>query len=194
VRSWVVQSCVVATLAFWVKPVSAQRAQGIALSSGDSAAVLRSAFRFVTQGHNARQRVLWFWTPSSADSNALSFSPDVRAILTASGLTVSENRPVGDDTVVFRVRSWKVDSAGVLLEIRSEWTQVRRANPPCRTGSANVERLRLRRADGEWVTSHEGPVVHGDNACAPLDRTKARPSAEADGSQGRGSLRTAPGR
>lgn len=190
-RSWVVQSCVVATLAFSVAPVSAQRAPGIALSSGDSAAVLRTAFRFVTEGHNRRRRVLWFWTPSRADSNALAFSPDVRAILTASGLTVSENRPVGDDTVVFRVHSWKVDSANVLLEIRSEMTEVLRSNPPCRTGSGSIQRVRLTRSSGEWVAAYAGPTIVGDNVCTPLDRTKARPSVEADGSKGRESLQTA---
>jgi hypothetical protein len=140
------------------------------LSRTDSADILRTAFRFVAQGHNARRRVLWFWTPTAADSTAVSTSPDIRAILIASGLTASENRPVGDDTVVFHVRSWKVDPESVLLELRSAWTEVRKGNRPCRAGSGNVERVRLRRTNGEWIASHDGPVIHGDNVCAPFER------------------------
>jgi hypothetical protein len=168
VRSWVVSSCALATLASAVTPVAAQSPQALALSRGDSAEILRSAFRFATQGHNSRRRVLWFWTPSRPDSGALSFSPDVRAILLASGLTASENRPVGDDTVVFRVVSWQPIPAGAKLTLQSQWTEVRQARAPCRAGSANHAVVRVQRQNGDWVAAFDEPVVHGDEVCRPV--------------------------
>jgi hypothetical protein len=143
------------------------------VTSSDSVAIVRVAWQTVTAGHASR-RALRLWSPLATDTVGL--VPLSRAItnaLTREGIPVVARRLAGDDTVVFHIARWQSDpdSARVVLEIRSAWTTVLGAGArACRTGSANIEQLRVTRRDAEWRSDPRGPVMHGDNACVPLQR------------------------
>ena len=155
----------IALLASVALEASAQLPRG----ASDSAAVVRAAWELVVSGH-VRRRVVRLWSPSSTDTSlAAALSPSVRDALLQGGVPVSEHRPVGDDTVVVHLRSWRVVGGATLLEVESAWTTVLRTGPRrCRTGSGNRELLRVTREARAWVALREGPSVHGDRACTPI--------------------------
>jgi hypothetical protein len=93
----------------------------------------------------------------------------VMAELVQLQVPASERRPIGDDTVVFRLTRWQTDSAGVLVGFRSAWTTVLGTGARrCRTGSGNSEQFWVRLQNGEWRAERVGPVIHGDEVCRPL--------------------------
>ena len=143
------------------------------ITSSDSVAIVRAAWRTVTAGHASRQ-VLRLWSPLAPDTVGLvPLSHTITDALIREGISVVARRLAGDDTVVFHIARWQSDpdSARVILEIRSAWTTVLGAGArACRTGSGNIEQLRVARRDGEWRSERRGPVMHGDKVCVPLQR------------------------
>jgi hypothetical protein len=143
------------------------------LTSSDTVAIVRAAWRIVTAGHASR-RVLRLWSPLAPDTvGVVPLSRTVTDALTREGISVVARRLAGDDTVVLHIARWQLDpdSARVILEIRSAWTTVLGAGArACRTGSGNIEQLRVTRRNGEWRSEPRGPVMHGDKACVPLQR------------------------
>jgi hypothetical protein len=147
------------------------------VTSHDSVAIVRAAWRTVTAGHASR-RAVRLCSPLARDT--VGIVPLSRTIingLVRGGISVVPRRQAGDDTVVFQITRWQSDpgSRRVILEIRSSWTTVLGAGArACRTGSGNVEQLRVSYRDGEWTSEQWGPVMHGDNVCVPLHRGASR--------------------
>ena len=143
------------------------------VTSHDSVAIVRAAWRTVTAGHASR-RAVRLWSPLARDT--VGIVPLSRTIidgLVRGGISVVPRRQAGDDTVVFQITRWQSDpdSGRVILEIRSSWTTVLGTGArACRTGSGNVEQLPVSYRDGQWRSEQRGPVMHGDNVCVPLDR------------------------
>jgi hypothetical protein len=150
-------------------PASTPTPREAAVAISDGAAILHAAWKVATAGGHSG-RALWFWAPASQDtSRALPISTALRAALVQLQVPASERRPIGDDTVVFRVTRWQPDSAGVLVGLYSAWTTVLGTGARrCRTGSGNSEQFRVRLENGEWRAERVGPVAHGDNICVPL--------------------------
>lgn len=143
------------------------------ITSSDSAAIVRAAWRTVSAGHASR-RVVRLWSPLAPGTVGLvQLSPTITDALARDRISIVSRRQAGDDTVVFHIARWQSDpgSGDVILEIRSAWTTVLGAGArACRTGSGNVEQLRVTRRNGEWRSEQGGPVMHGDNVCVPLQR------------------------
>jgi hypothetical protein len=143
------------------------------ITSSDSVAIVRAAWQTVTAGHASR-RVVRLW--SQLAPGIVGLVPLSRTIIDAlvrEGIPVVSRRQAGDDTVVFHIARWQSDpdSRRVVLEIRSAWTTVLGAGTrACRTGSGNIEQLRVTRGDRKWRSEQRGPVMHGDNVCVPLQR------------------------
>ncbi|HEY2375248.1 MAG TPA: hypothetical protein VGH98_04680 [Gemmatimonadaceae bacterium] len=126
----------------------------------DSAAIIRTVWGAATL---PVKRVTWLWTPVS------SFSPELRAALVRAGVPASERRPAGDDTVVFQFTRWRPDSAGVIVQLVSDWTEVIGSGARrCRVGSGNTEQFLVRQGEGALLVERIGPIIHGDKICAPL--------------------------
>jgi hypothetical protein len=147
------------------------------VTSHDSVAILRAAWRTVTAGHTSR-RAVRLWSPLARDTvRIVLLSRAIIDGLVRGGISVVPRRQAGDDTVVFQITRWQSDpdSRRVILEIRSSWTTVLGTGArACRTGSGNVEQIRVSYRDGEWTSEQRGPVMHGDNVCVPLDRGATR--------------------
>jgi hypothetical protein len=143
------------------------------VTSQDSVAIVRAAWRTVTAGH-ASHRAVRLLSPRARDTvGIVPLSPAVIDGLVRGGISIVSRRQAGDDTVVFQITRWQSDpdSRQVVLEIRSSWTTVLGTGArACRTGSGNVEHLRVSYGDGEWRSEQRGPVMHGDNVCVPLHR------------------------
>lgn len=138
------------------------------LNAADSVAVVRAFWRLATSQVPTRG-VVWFWTPERADSESVAFSPTIRATLVRHEIPASERRPVGDDTVVFRLVEWHVDKGSVRLRMSSdESTILGTGAHRCRTRSGNSGSVQVRRARGEWVANWEGPGIHGTQVCRPI--------------------------
>lgn len=145
--------------------------QTAGMSRGDSAAIIRHAWKTVASGYTRfKPGELALWTPSKPDSaHTVPLSPALGAQLVQQGVPASARRPAGDDTVVFVVTKWQPDSAGVVLEFRSRWTTVLGSGSRrCRTSSGNVERVRVRRRGDAWTAEALMPVMHGDTVCKPI--------------------------
>ena len=144
----------------------------------DSAAILHAAWRAVTASYTA-PRPLWLWAPSTRDTgDVLLLSPGLRAALVQRQIPAFARRPAGEDTIVFRLTQWQLDSAGVLLQFRSAWTTVLGSGERrCRTGSGNVEHFRVRWDKGEWKAARSGTVLHGDGLCRPVSSAGVPPAA-----------------
>ena len=147
------------------------------ITSQDSVAIVRAAWRTVTAGHASR-RAVRLWSPPARDTVGIfPLSPTIIDGLVRGGISVVQRRQAGDDTVVFQITRWQSDpdSRRVILEIRSSWTTVLGTGArACRTGSGNVEQLRVSYRNGEWTSEQRGPVMHGDNVCVPLHRGASR--------------------
>jgi hypothetical protein len=143
------------------------------ITSGDSLAIVRTAWRTVTAGHASR-RALQLWSLPTPDTvGIVPLSHTVTDVLVREGISVVRRRQAGDDTVVFHIARWQSDpdSGRVILEIRSAWTTVLGAGArACRAGSGNIEQLRVTRLGSGWRSERRGPVMHGDAACVPLQR------------------------
>ena len=154
----------------------AQSAPGRASSrvtSHDSVAIVRAAWRTVTAGHASR-RAVRLWSPLAQDTvRIVPLSRTIIDGLVREGISVVPRRQAGDDTVVFQITRWRSDpdSRRVILEIHSSWTTILGTGAQaCRTGSANVEQLPVSYRDGQWRSEPRRPVMHGDNVCIPLHR------------------------
>ena len=143
------------------------------VTSLDSIAIVRAAWRTVTAGHASR-RAVRLWSPLVRDTVPIvPLSRTIIDSLIRGGISVVPRQQAGDDTVVFQITRWQADprSRRVILEIRSSWTTVLDTGVrACRTGSGNVEQLRVSYRDGQWRSEQRGPVMHGDNVCVPLHR------------------------
>lgn len=150
-------------------------------SAADSIAIVRAVWEVVVSGHAGR-RAAALWSPSSTDTfSVVALSPVVRNALMQSGVPVSAHRPVGDDTVVVRVRSWRTEGGATLLEVESAWTTVLGSGARrCRAGSGNWELLRVTREARAWVAIREGPTMHGDRECAPIEVAGGRGKGRAE--------------
>ena len=141
------------------------------VTSHDSVAIVRAAWRTVTASH-ASHRAVRLWSPLARGT--VGIVPLSRSIidgLVRGGISVVPRRQAGDDTVVFQITRWQSDphSRRVILEINSSWTTVLGTGArACRTGSGNVEHLRVSYRNGEWTSERWGPMMHGDNVCVPL--------------------------
>lgn len=61
----------------------------------------------------------------------------------------------------------------MLLEFHSKWTtMLGRGESQCRTGSGNVDEVRVRRDAGRWIAGRVSPVFHGDEVCIPVKDTR----------------------
>ena len=147
------------------------------VTSHDSVAIVRAAWLTVTAGHASR-RAVRLWSPLARDTvRIVLLSRTIIDGLVRGGISVVPRRQAGDDTVVFQITRWQSDpdSRRVMLEIRSSWTTILGAGAQaCRTGSGNVEHLRVSYRDGEWRSEQRAPVMHGDNVCVPLHRGASR--------------------
>jgi hypothetical protein len=147
------------------------------VTSQDSVAIVRAVWRTVTAGH-ASHRAVRLLSPLARDTvGIVPLSPTIIDRLVRGGISIVPRRQAGDDTVVFRITRWESDpdSRRVILEIRSSWTTVLGTGArACRTGSGNVEQLRVSYRAGEWTSEQRGPVMHGDNVCVPLHRGASR--------------------
>jgi hypothetical protein len=147
------------------------------VTSHDSVAIVRAAWRTVTAGPASR-RAVRLWSPLARDTvRIVPLSRTIIDGLVRGGISVVPRRQAGDDTVVFQITRWQSDpdSRRVILEIRSSWTTVLGTGArACRTGSSNVEHLRVSYRDGQWRSEQLGPVMHGDNVCVPLHRGASR--------------------
>ncbi len=138
------------------------------LSTQDSVEVVRAFWRLATSSAQARD-VAWLWTPSQADSESVAISPAIRLSVTTQGVPASARRPVGDDTVVFRISEWRDDSGGVRLVMASFRSTVLGSGARrCRTISGNSGSVRVRRIRGRWEANWDGPGVHGAQVCRPV--------------------------
>jgi len=147
------------------------------ITSHDSVAIVRAAWRTVTASHASR-RAVRLWSPLARDTvRIVLLSRTIIDGLVRGGISVVPRRQAGDDTVVFQITRWQSDpdSRRVILEINSSWTTVLGTGArACRTGSGNVEHLRVSYRNGEWISEQRRPVLHGDNVCVPLDRGATR--------------------
>lgn len=145
--------------------------QTAGMSSRDSAAIIRQAWKTVSIGYTRfSPGELVLWAPANPDSaHTVPLSPALGAALAQEGVPVSAHRPAGDDTVAFVITQWQPDSAGAVLEFRSRWTTVLGSGSrTCRTSSGNVERVRVRRQGDAWTAEALMPVMHGDTVCEPI--------------------------
>ncbi len=134
----------------------------------DSVEVVRAFWRLAASLAPIRD-VAWLWTPIEADSESVAFSPAIQASLAAQGVPASARRPVGDDTVVFRLVEWHDERGTVRLHMDSFASTVLGTGARrCRTGSGNSGRVRVRRTRGQWEASWEGPGVRGAQVCRPI--------------------------
>ncbi|HKW46852.1 MAG TPA: hypothetical protein VJN70_05385 [Gemmatimonadaceae bacterium] len=132
----------------------------------DTAAILREVWAAATMS-TPRPAVLWI--PRTDTAPVVSISAEVRNELMRRGVPVFENHPAGDDTVVYHITRWKVDSAGVIVRLASEWTEViGQGARRCRAKSGNIEQFRIRQENGMWVGQRLSPIMHGDGACAKV--------------------------
>jgi len=141
------------------------------VTSHDTVAIVRAAWRTVTAGHASR-RAVRLWSPLARDKvRTVPLSLTVIDSLVRGGISVVPRQRAGDDTVVFQITRWQSDpnSRRVILEIRSSWTTVLGTGArACRSASGNVEQLPVSYRDGQWRSGQRGPVMHGDNVCVPL--------------------------
>jgi hypothetical protein len=148
----------------------AVRASSSPVTSYDSIAIVRAAWRTVTAGHPS-DRALRLWSPPARGMvRMVRLSRTVIDSLVRGGISVVPRRQAGDDTVVFQITRWQSDSdtRRVVLEIRSSWTTVLGTGArACRTGSGNVERIPVSYRNGQWRSEPRGPVMHGDKVCIP---------------------------
>lgn len=92
---------------------SARRAPmraGMAYSRADTVDVLEAVWRVPVHAYTGAG-VRWLYLPD-ADSAALTVSDTVRETLARRGVPASGRRPMGHDTVVYRVQRWTRDSTG----------------------------------------------------------------------------------
>ena len=137
----------------------------ITASQHDSATVIRWAWLHATEEHG--RRVVWLWAPSSSDTlPVVHLSSAVINLLLAQQVPVSARLPLGHDTVVYRIASWRRDSLGQVVELHSAWTQLHGSSERrwC-SRSGNVEQIRVRKVDAIWQAERVGPVSHGDGFC-----------------------------
>lgn len=142
------------------------------VTSHDSVAIVRAAWGTVTAGHASR-RAVRLWSPLARDTRIVPLSRTIIDRLVRGGISVVPRQRAGDDTVVFQITRWKSDpdSRRAVLEIHSSWTTVLGTGArACRAGSGNIEQLAVSYRDGQWRSEPRGPVMHGDNACVPLQR------------------------
>jgi hypothetical protein len=143
------------------------------ITSGDSVAIVRAAWRTVTAGHSSH-RALELWSVSAPDTvGIVPLSHTITDALVREGISVVSRHQAGDDTIVFHIARWQSDpdSGRVVLEIRSAWTTVLGDGArACRAGSGNIEQLRVTRRGSDWSSKPWGPVMHGDAACVPIQR------------------------
>lgn len=144
------------------------------LTAADSAAVVQAAWHHSADAHVPR-RAVWLWTPPPGDTlRGVPLSPAVRRALAKAGVPVSDRRPAGDDTVVFRLVEWRSNAGGIRLEVWSEWTTVLGTGARrCRTGSGNRSGVQVQRVAGAWVAMWDGPQLHGDRVCNPIRESGA---------------------
>lgn len=137
----------------------------------DTAAIVRTVWESATAQwkQSPARAVLWFWAPIERDStHTIVLSPAVRQALMRDGVPVSARRPVGDDTVVFSLTSWRDTAVGVKVQLTSGLTTVLRgAHQPCRVGSGTSTNYLVRRHGSGWRVEG-GPVLVGDTVCEPL--------------------------
>ena len=163
----------------WARPPRTVVAQSPG-TRADSAAIIRAVWDAALAGGTPpSMRARWFWAPPTRDSTrVVPVSAELRQALTQLGLPAFVRRPAGDDTLVLHLTRWRVDSAGVDVELASQWTVVLGTGPRrCRAGSGNAERFRVRREGGAWLAQRVGPIIHGDRACTPLQSPRYRPPA-----------------
>jgi S-formylglutathione hydrolase FrmB len=143
----------------------------IAAPRVDTVAVVRAVWNAVTVNWKrpADDPVLWFWAPAEPNSTgAIPLSATVRAALMRGGVPASTHQPAGDDTLVFRLASWRDTSVGVNVELASRLTTVLRGgHRACRARSGSFERFLVRHRGSVW-TAEPGRAMVGDNACGPI--------------------------
>ena len=136
------------------------------IALADSLAILGAVWRSTTLS-TPRAAVLLSHVADS--ESVISFSAELREVLRRDGIQVSDHIPATDDTVAFRVIAWRADSVGIIVRLRSTWTEViGRGARRCRAASVNLETFRVRCSLGTWVAERIEPILHGDNACAPI--------------------------
>ncbi len=143
-------------------------AQSLTGARKDTVDILDAVWRVATPNHQ-KSRVPWLYVPAK-DTGVVTVSDAVRSALEQQGVAASARRPTGDDTVVFRVTRWKVDTGGtMLLRLNSHWTAVLGSGVRrCRTGSGNSENYRVARSGAGWSAVRLNPVFHGDNVCVSI--------------------------
>lgn len=149
------------------RPALAQRA----LTQSDSAAIVRAVWKALTEEVRSGYRVpaLWLWTPTADTAPFVRFSPALRVALVMDGVIASTRRPIGDDTLVVRIARWRVDSAGVTMEIQSRQTTVLgRGAHRCRASSGAVEHFRAQPRGSDWAARRFGSALAGDGACVDI--------------------------
>ena len=157
--------CIVAVLL--ALPVCRLAGQG-SLSARDSVEVVRAFWRLASSQASVHD-VIWLWTPVQADSESVAFSSAIQKSLATHGVPASTHRPVGDDTVVFRLVEWREERGSVRLRMSSfASTVLGSGTRRCRTGSGNSGSARVRRKGKQWEASWEGPGIHGTQACRPI--------------------------
>jgi hypothetical protein len=130
----------------------------------DTVDVLEAVWRSAASGHRVG-RVTWLYLPE-VDTAYLTASAQVRRTLTQRGVRASTHRPLGHDTVVYRVRRWTQEPGGAqVLDLVSRWTTL--VSGQCRS-AGNSETYRVHRASSGWSAALAGPVAHGDGACETL--------------------------
>lgn len=163
-RSTVLLIVLILTLATCRGPLPEQAAGGVVQARTDTVAVLEAVWR-AAAGMHPRGRVTWLYLPS-ADSAAFTTSRAIRDDLARRGVPASARLPTGHDTVVYRVRRWTRDAAGVpVLELSSGWTRASANAPGGCTTAGNDETFRVSRTPSGWEAAHSGPVRHGDGYC-----------------------------
>jgi len=137
-----------------------------ARATDDSVQILHAAWRVATEGHRA-QRAAVFWAAAASDTGRfVRLSPAVLAGVARLGVPLESRDAVGEDTLHVRVTRWTADSSAQVLEVHSSWTTILRGGGrACRTGSVNVESLRVSRTPDGWKAEQAGPVLHGDREC-----------------------------
>ena len=146
---------------------------GVAVEAArkDTVEILDAVWRTSTASSIGRynKRVAWLYLPN-ADTAALTASDTVRAALSLRGIPASTRLPAGDDTVVFRLQRWAVDTSGTpLIEMRSSSTTVLGyGSRRCRAGSGTIESYRALRTSAGWSAQRVGPVYVGDNVCREI--------------------------